>query len=92
MKASTTKRKKADLAAVLEPEDVMSGIKKEFDKVKKTPLTRKVTLKTDCWCGMGCNNARVTREVPYDSSLKDGDHIKNSEIKNSDKTFNAIDK
>lgn len=69
----------------------LSKLKGEFEQIQSTPLTRTVILKADCWCGFGCNEARVERVVPYDSPLKDGDSI-GKDIKKTDKTFLASDR
>jgi len=39
------------------------------------PTTRKVNLVYKSCCGCGCHNINLTREVPFDSELKDGDYI-----------------
>lgn len=55
---------------------VVSALKKEFEEVQATPLTRNVILITESCCGCGCHDIKIQRTVPYNSPLKDGDKMK----------------
>ena len=41
----------------------------------KEKQTRKVRLKYKSCCGCGCSDVTVTRTVPFDSPLQNGDRI-----------------
>jgi len=48
-------------------------------EIEKQPATRVVRLVYKSCCGCGCSDIDITREVPYDSPLKNGDRIKKLE-------------
>lgn len=66
---------KQDLKKVNTEEVDVSKLKEKLEEIRDTPLTRKVMLRLKACCGCGCSEEKIIREVPYDSSLKDGDIV-----------------
>jgi hypothetical protein len=66
--------------------DALAALKKEFQSLveKQTPIestavqpvsTRIVRVMVSSCCGCGCVDVEITRSVPIDSSIKDGDYV-----------------
>lgn len=62
-------------SSTIQPVDELENLKEKFTQIKKTPLTRIVTLIAESCCGCGCDTFKIRRKVPYDSPLQDGDDI-----------------
>lgn len=50
-----------------------------FKDEQSRKVDRVVTLKYKSCCGCGCTYSDITRIVPFDSPLKDGDKVSNLE-------------
>lgn len=49
------------------------NLKEKFENISSRPVTRDVRLIYSSCCGCGCSDMDISRTVPYDSPLKDGD-------------------
>jgi hypothetical protein len=58
---------------------------KVVEEAPEIPATRTVKLVYEYCCGCGCWDLKIKRIVPFDSKLKDGDRIKQADVKSSDK-------
>ncbi len=52
-----------------------SSIKERFEAISSQPATRTVNLITQSCCGCGCSDVDITRVVPFDSPLNNGDRV-----------------
>lgn len=78
------KKKREDLISKLD----VSNIRTDFEKVKsreidytieEQPATKVVKLKYKSCCGCGCDYQDISRVVPEDSRLEDGDIVEHLE-------------
>lgn len=76
-----TEQKKTQLPGGL---DEMSSMIEEFKQIKGKNLVRTVKLRVPTFCGCGGGMATVTRTVPHDSPLQDGDVISILDVKEDD--------
>jgi len=68
-------------------EQTSKNFRKEFESIKSIdvqPTKRIVTLVYKSCCGCGCNDISIEREVPFDSSLRNGDRT--HELLSTDKS------
>ena len=59
--------------------DKVANITSNFETLKNTPTTRTVKLIYTSCCGCGCSDITISREVSFDSTLRDGDRVEKLE-------------
>lgn len=60
----------------------VNNFREKFEALSANPATRVVNLIASSCCGCGCSDIEIRRIVPFNSTLKDGDRVK--EIERSD--------